>query len=91
MQQGEFVFASPAGTASVLWKEVTQSPTPPPGSPARLPLHQRVRVKLRDFDRPFEGCLVVSDRSTGSSAVRYQLATLPFDFGPDEIESCVVL
>jgi hypothetical protein len=51
-----------------------------------LPLYARVRLRLRDFARPFEGVIefvVGTDRSP-----RFRIRGERFDFGPNEVESC---
>ena len=89
MKQAEFSFGSGDEHGFIVWRQVCDKRIQESRSQHGLPLNQRVRVKLRDFDQSFTGWLMESTLPNPGSAVRFQLANLAFDFGIEEIESCI--
>ncbi len=89
MDQSEFDFSGDDATGFVVWRKVCEEQLTDLRLKAGLPLNRRVRLKLRDFDRPFEGWLMASTIPSKGEECRYQLANLAFDFGPGEIEWCI--
>ena len=91
MDQGELNFSSGTQAGFLAWRKVHEDQLHEERMRSGFPLNRRVRLKLRDFDRPFEGWLMASTLPAKGSQARYQLANLSFDFGADEIESCTAL
>ena len=91
MDQGELNFSDGTQAGFVAWRKVEEDRLFEQRLRAGLPLNRRVQLKLRDFDRPFEGWLMASTLPAKGSEARYQLANLAFDFGANEIESCTAL